>query len=71
MADMNILQQGDKVKYIITSQNPNLDMEVCDFYVELIYGMRAEKVTIQKSEMLYGTDGEFVMIFDTSKMMVR
>ena len=69
MADMNILQQGDKVKYIITSQNPNLDMEVCDFYVELIYGMRAEKVTIQKSDMLYGTDGEFVMIFDTSKMI--
>ena len=69
MADMNILQQGDKVKYIITSQNPNLDMEVCDFYVELIYGMRAEKVTIQKSEMLYGTDGEFVMMFDTSKMI--
>jgi hypothetical protein len=69
MADMNILQQGDKVKYIITSQNPNLDMEVCDFYVELIYGMRAEEVTIQKSEMLYGTDGEFVMIFDTSKLI--
>lgn len=69
MADLNIFQKGDKVKFIITSQNPNLDMEVCDFYVEIIYGMRAEKLTIQKSEMLYGTDGEYVMIFDTSNMI--
>jgi hypothetical protein len=67
--DLNVLQQGDKAKYIITSQNPNLDMETCDFYVELIYGMRSTKLTIQKSEMLYGTDGEYVMIFSTDGMI--
>ena len=44
MAEMNIFQQGDKAKFIITSQNLNLDMEACDFYVEIIYGMRSEKI---------------------------
>lgn len=64
--EMNIFQQGDKAKFIITSQNLNLDMEACDFYVEIIYGMRSEKITIRKEDMLYGTDGEYVMILDTS-----
>ena len=69
MADLNIFQKGDKVKFIITSQNPNLDMEVCDFYVEQIYGQRQNKVVVQKSEMLYGTDGEYIMVLDTTKMI--
>ena len=69
MAELNIFQKGDKVKFIITSQNKNLDMEACDFYVEIIYGMRHSKMTIQKADMLYGTDGEYVMIVDTSKMV--
>ena len=69
MAELNIVQRGDKAKFIITSQNVNLNMETCDFYVELIYGMRADKIVIQKSEMLYGTDGEYVMIFSTEKMI--
>ena len=69
MAEMNIFQQGDKAKFIITSQNLNLDMEACDFYVEIIYGMRSEKITIRKEDMLYGTDGEYVMILDTSDII--
>lgn len=69
MADLNIFQRGDKAKFIITSQNKNLDMEACDFYVEIIYGMRQSKMTIQKSQMLYGTDGEYIIIIDTSKIV--
>lgn len=69
MAELNIFQRGDKAKFIITSQNVNLNMETCDFYVELIYGMRADKIVIQKADMLYGTDGEYVMIFSTEKMI--
>ena len=65
MADLKIFQKGDKVKAIITSQNKHLDMEACDFYVEIVYGMRGNKLTIQKSDMLYGTDGEYVMVIDT------
>ena len=69
MEELNIFQRGDKAKFIITSQNVNLNMETCDFYVELIYGMRADKIVIQKADMLYGTDGEYVMIFSTEKMI--
>ena len=69
MAELNIFQQGDKVKFIVTSQNKNLDMEACDFYVEIIYGMRHSKMTIQKADMLYGTDGEYVMVIDTTPMV--
>ena len=69
MAELNILQRGDKKKFIITSRNQNLDMEACDFYVEQIYGQRQNKVVVQKSEMLYGTDGEYIMVLDTTKMI--
>ena len=69
MAELNILQRGDKKKFIITSINQNLDMEACDFYVEQIYGQRQNKVVVQKSEMLYGTVGEYIMVLDTTKMI--
>ena len=69
MAELNILQQGDVKKFIITSRNQILDMEACDFYVEQIYGTRNKKVVVKKSEMLYGTDGEYVMVLDTAKMI--
>lgn len=69
MADISILQQGSKVKYIVTSQNHTFDMENCDFYVELLYGRMGKKLTIPKSQFLYGTGGEFVMIFDTTDMV--
>ena len=69
MADLNIVRQGEKVKYIVTSQNINFDMEACDFYVELHYGMMGKKLVIPKSEFLYGTGGEYIMLFDTSDMV--
>ena len=69
MADINIIQQGSKVKYIVTSQNHTFDMETCDFYVEILYGMMGKKVIIPKSKFLYGTGGEFVMQVDTTEMV--
>ena len=69
MAELNILQRGDKKKFIITSRNPILDMEACDFYVELHYGMMGKKLVIPKSEFLYGTGGEYIMMFSTEGMI--
>lgn len=69
MAEISIYQQGEKVKFIVTSQNPNFNMEEDDFYVELLYGMMGKKLVLQKSDFLYGTGGEFVMIFDTTDMV--
>ena len=69
MDEKNIIQQGETVKYIITSRNPNFNIEEDDFYVELLYGRMGKKLTIQKSEMLYGTGGEYLMQFSTKDMV--
>ena len=69
MSENDIIQQGEKVKYIVTSRNPNFNIEEDDFRVELIYGMMGKKLVIQKSDMLYGTDGEYIMQFSTSGMV--
>lgn len=65
----NIIQQGELLKYIVTSQDYNFDMEVDDFTVEIIYGYRQDKIVIPKSDFLYGTQGEFVMQFPTNDMI--
>lgn len=69
MTENDIIQQGEKVKFIVTSLNHNFNIEEDDFRVELIYGMMGKKLVIQKSDMLYGTDGEFIMQFSTSGMV--
>ena len=69
MSENDIIQQGEKVKYIVTSRNPNFNIEEDDFRVELIYGMMGKKLIIQKSEMMYGTGGEYIMQFSTSGMV--
>lgn len=69
MDERNIIIQGERAKYIVTSTNPNFDMETGDFYVEIIYGMMGKKITIQKNEFLYAPGGEWVMSFDTSDMV--
>lgn len=69
MSENDIIQQGEKVKYIVTSRNPNFNIEDDDFRVELIYGMMGKKLVIQKSEMMYGTGGEYIMQFSTSGMV--
>ena len=69
MDEKNIIQQGELVKYIITSHNPNFNIEEDDFTVELLYGMMGRKIVIKKSEMQYGTDGEYIMQFSTKGMV--
>ena len=69
MSENDIIQQGEKVKYMFTSRNHNFNIEEDDFRVELIYGMMGKKLVIQKSDMLYGTDGEYIMQFSTSGMV--
>ena len=69
MTENDIIQQGEKVKYIVTSLNPNFNIEEDDFRVELIYGMMGKRLVIQKSEMMYGTDGKYIMQFSTSGMV--
>lgn len=69
MDEKNIIQQGELVKYIITSQDPNFNIEEEDFTVELFYGLMGKKLVIKKSEMQYGTNGEYIMKFSTKDMI--
>ena len=69
MAELNILQRGDKAKFLVYSQNPNFDMETCDFYLEIIYGMREKKITIPKSEFLVSIDMKRIFMFPTDDMV--
>ena len=34
-----IIQQGERAKFIVTSQSENFDLTRDDFYIEIIYGM--------------------------------
>jgi len=69
MTENDIIQQGEKVKYIVTSRNPNFNIEEDDFRVELIYGMMGKKLVIQKSEMAPSPGSEYIMQFSTSGMV--
>ena len=69
MDSKNIVQQGEKLKYIVTSRNQNFNMEECDFYVEILYGMMGKKLVIPKSDFLYSTGGEYVLMFSTDGMV--
>lgn len=69
MAELNILQRGEKAKFLVYSQNPNFDMETCDFYLEIIYGLREQKITIPKSEFLVNIDMKRIFMFPTDEMV--
>lgn len=70
MADnQKIIQQGELAKYIVTSNRSDFSLADDDFYIELIYGMLGKKTIIQKSDMLEGLNGQWVMTFDTSDMV--
>ena len=69
MTEKDIIQQGETVKYIVTSRNPNFNIEDDDFRVELIYGMMGKKLVIQKSEMAPSPGSEYIMQFSTKDMV--
>ena len=69
MTEKDIIQQGETVKYIVTSRNPNFNIEDDDFRVELIYGMMGKNLVIQKSEMAPSPGSEYIMQFSTKDMV--
>lgn len=69
MDTKNIIQQGERAKYIVTSQSENFDLAEDNFSIELIYGMLGKKITIPKSELVESASDGFIMSFDTSDMI--
>ena len=68
MDKTRIIQQGEVAKFQV--QIKNFDMEANDFRVELIYGMRQQVVTIDKSQMLEN-GGTYYFTIDTANMVGR
>lgn len=68
MDKTRIIQQGEVAKFQV--QIANFDMEANDFRVELIYGMRQQVVTIDKSQMLEN-GGTYYFTIDTASMVGR
>jgi hypothetical protein len=70
MAELDIIQRGELVKYIANSKREDFDFGVNDFHLEIIYGMRGSVLTIPKSAFLGSSEG-YVFSFDTTPMVGR
>lgn len=45
-----IIQQGERAKYIVKSNRADFDFGVNDYHLEIIYGMMGAKITIEKTD---------------------
>ena len=68
MDKTRIIQQGEVAKFQV--QIANFNMEANDFRVELIYGYRRHKMTIEKNQMLEN-GGTYYLTIDTANMVGR
>lgn len=68
MDKTRIIQQGEIAKFQV--QIANFDMEANDFRVELIFGYRRKKATIEKSQMLEN-GGTYYFTIGTASMVGR
>lgn len=68
MDKTRIIQQGETAKFQV--QITNFNMEANDFRVELIFGYRRKKVTIEKNQMLEN-GGTYYFTIDTTNMVGR
>lgn len=63
-----IIQQGERAKYIVKSNRADFDFGENDFYLEIIYGMMGSKITIEKTDFLE-IDGQWVFSFPTDEII--
>ena len=68
MNTISIIQQGERAKYIVTSNRQDFDFGENDYSLELLFGMSGRKVIIPKSGF-QELDGHWVFSFDTSEMV--
>jgi hypothetical protein len=64
----NIIQQGERAKYIVTSNRQDFDFGVNDYHLEIIYGMMGAKITIEKTDFRE-IDGQWVFSFPTDEII--
>ena len=63
-----VIQQGERAKYIVKSNRADFDFGVNDYHLEIIYGMMRKKITIQKSDFLY-LNGKWIFSFPTTDIV--
>ena len=68
METKDIIQQGERAKYIVKSHKKDFDFEHDDFVLEILFGMLGKKITIPKSEFLY-LSGRWVFSFATDQIV--
>ena len=68
MDEKNIIQQGERAKYIVTSQREDFDFGVNDYHLEIIYGMMGAKITIEKTDF-HKLDDYWVFSFPTDNIV--
>ena len=68
METKNIIQQGERAKYIVKSHKSNFDFEHDDFVLEILFGMLGKKIVIPKSEFQY-LSGHWVFSFPTDQIV--
>ena len=63
-----IIQQGERAKYIVTSNRQDFDFGVNDYHLEIIYGMMGSKITIEKTDF-QKLDDYWVFSFPTDNIV--
>ena len=68
MDEKNIIQQGERAKFIVTSQREDFDFGENDYHLEIIYGMMGAKITIEKTDF-QKLDNYWVFSFPTDNIV--
>ena len=68
MDEKQIIQQGERAKYIVTSNRQDFDFGVNDYHLEIIYGMMGAKITIEKTDF-QKLDDYWVFSFPTDNIV--
>lgn len=64
---INVIQQGERAKYIVKSNRVNFSFENNDFVLDILYGIAGQKVTILKKDF-ENVGGQWQFSFDTTSM---
>lgn len=64
----HIIPQGERAKYIVTSNRQDFDFGVNDYHLEIIYGMMGSKITIEKTDF-QKLDDYWVFSFPTDNIV--
>lgn len=63
---VDMIYSGTDLKFAVNIESPGFSMDDDDFTVDLVNGRR--KLTLEKSDMVNGEDGNWYLCFDSSEL---